>query len=277
MPVNAVNDVRPFRALHYDHEKIADIGSCLAQPYDVISPQQQEVYYRQHPHNVIRLILSKEQSGDNESENPYTRAKNTLEQWRKEGMIRGTERTSFWVYEQAFDIPEIGRKKVKGFIGLVRLQDYEEKKILAHERIMSRPLEDRVRLMQATETQFEYIWSIYQDKAYVIDNILDEAYDLLGWVEGVHRRLRDIGNLCTQYRFAHVIGIHSCDTASTNDDLSARIVERRKVIPHQAERQRRLATAGFSRDSQGFSRFDRERDVVDRVDALSKAGDILCC
>jgi uncharacterized protein (DUF1015 family) len=171
----SVNEVRPLRALHYDPEKIDDIGLCLAQPYDVISPEQQENYYKQHPYNVIRLILNKEQAGDNESENPYTRAKNYLAQWETEGVIRGTGRLSFWVYEQAFDIPEIGRKKVKGFIGLVRLQDYEERKILPHEKIMTRPLEDRVHLMRTTETQFEYIWSIYHDRAYVIDNILDET------------------------------------------------------------------------------------------------------
>jgi uncharacterized protein (DUF1015 family) len=29
--------------------------------------------------------------------------------------------------------------------------------------------------MRTTQTQFEYIWSIYQDRAYVIDNILDET------------------------------------------------------------------------------------------------------
>ncbi|UCF99709.1 MAG: DUF1015 domain-containing protein [Spirochaetaceae bacterium] len=170
-----MNEVRPFRALHYNPDKIEDIGLCLAQPYDVISAQQQELYYKQHPHNVIRLILNREQPGDNESENPYSRAKSYLEKWETEGVIRETARPSFWVYEQSFDIPEIGRKQVKGFIGLVRLQDYAERKILPHEKIMTRPLQDRVRLMRATETQFEYIWSIYHDKAYVIDNILDDT------------------------------------------------------------------------------------------------------
>jgi hypothetical protein len=58
------NEVRPFRALHYDPDKIENIGLCLAQPYDVISGEQQDGYYEQHPHNVIRLILNKEQPGD---------------------------------------------------------------------------------------------------------------------------------------------------------------------------------------------------------------------
>ena len=169
------NDVRPFRALHYDPATIGDIGPCLAQPYDVISPAQQDAYYRCHPRNVIRLILNREEPGDDEQNNRYTRARGFLEAWRQERVFRQTERPSFWVYEQEFDIPEIGRKSVKGLIGLVRLQDYAERRILPHEKIMTRPLQDRVRLMGATETQFEYIWGIYQDKAYVIDNVLNAA------------------------------------------------------------------------------------------------------
>jgi uncharacterized protein (DUF1015 family) len=170
-----VNEVLPFQALHYDPERIGDIGPCLAQPYDVISPDQQETYYRRHPYNVVRLILNREEPGDDGRDNRYTRARKTLDEWRGEGSLHRSERPSFWVYEQEFDIPEIGRKKVKGFIGLVRLQDYAERRVLAHEKIMTRPLEDRVRLMEATETQFEYIWGLYQDKAYVIDNVLDAA------------------------------------------------------------------------------------------------------
>ena len=169
------NEVVPFRGLHYNPEKIGDIGPCLAQPYDVISAEQQQAYYGRHPYNVIRLILSREEPGDSEADNRYTRAHECLKAWRAGQVLHETARPSFWIYEQEFDIPEIGRKKVKGFIGLVRLQDYAERRILPHEKIMVRPLEDRVRLMQTTETQFEYIWSIYQDRAYVIDNILDAA------------------------------------------------------------------------------------------------------
>jgi uncharacterized protein (DUF1015 family) len=168
-----LNDVLPFRALHYDPQEVQDVGLCLSQPYDVISAAQQEAYYRQDEHNVIRLILNREEAGDDERSNRYTRARDLLAVWRRQGVMNYARRPSFWVYEQEFDIPEIGRKKVKGFIGLVRLQDYAKRRILPHEKVLTRPLEDRIRLTRTTGTQFEYIWSIYQDKAYVIDNILD--------------------------------------------------------------------------------------------------------
>jgi uncharacterized protein (DUF1015 family) len=192
---DSVNDVRPFRALHYDPAKVPDIGLCLSQPYDVISPAQQDAYYAQHPHNVIRLILNRITEGDTESDNRYTRARDLLSAWTRDGILRPTRAPSFWVYEQEFDLPDIGRKRVKGFIGAVRLRDYSERKILPHEKVLKGPLEDRIRLTQVTNTQFEYIWSLYQDKAYIIDNILDEAASaapIIDFVEqplGVRHRL----------------------------------------------------------------------------------------
>lgn len=168
-----INEVRPFRALHYDPAVVSDIGLCLSQPYDVISGAQQEAYYRQHPNNVVRLILGRIEAGDTENDNRYTRARDLLGRWREDGILRLTGRPSFWVYEQEFDLPDAGRRRVRGFIGAVRLRDYAERRILPHEKVIKGPLEDRIRLTETAATQFEYIWSLYQDKAYIIDNILD--------------------------------------------------------------------------------------------------------
>ena len=170
-----INDVRPFKALHYNPEKISDIGQCLSQPYDVISPEQQEAYYKQHENNVIRLILGKINPGDDESNNRYTRAGDFLSAWVSNGILHSTGRSSFWAYEQEFEIPVIGKRKVKGFIGKVRLQDYEEMRILPHEKVMKNPVEDRIKLVETTQTQFEYIWCLYQDKGFVIDSILEKC------------------------------------------------------------------------------------------------------
>ncbi len=170
---DTINEVRPFKAIHYNPEKIPDVGRCLAPPYDVISPEQQETYYRQHPNNVVRLILNRIASQDDGKNNRYARARDLLRQWTQEDVLHATQRPSFYVYEQEFDVPGGGRRRMKGFIGLVRLHDYDEGSVLPHEQILTRPLEDRVRLTEVTRTQFEYIWALYRDKAYVIDNVLD--------------------------------------------------------------------------------------------------------
>ena len=170
-----INDVRPFRATHYDPARVGDIGPCLAQPYDVVGPAQVDAYLARHPNNVIRLTLDKVRPGDDEHSNRYTRARATFQSWLREGVLRSTHRPSFWVYEQEFDLGHTGPRKVKGFIGAVRLHDYEDGVVLPHEQVMQNVVSDRLKLTETTQIQFEYIWSLYQDKAYVIDNILDQS------------------------------------------------------------------------------------------------------
>jgi uncharacterized protein (DUF1015 family) len=168
----AINEVKPFRAEHYNPEKIPEIGLCLSRPYDVISPAEQDEYYRQHPYNVVRLILNKIEPTDNEADNRYTRSRDLLDAWRKGQVLVSYRRPSFWVYEQDFQVEGLPPRHVSGFIGLVRLQDYESGKILPHENIIREPLEDRIRLTRTTRTQFEYIWGMYPDPEHTVDRIL---------------------------------------------------------------------------------------------------------
>jgi uncharacterized protein (DUF1015 family) len=167
-----INEVRPFRADHYNPEKIKAIGLCLTRPYDVISPSEQDEYYRRHPYNVVRLILNKIEPGDGNDNNRYTRSRDLLNAWRDEKAIVSYRRPSFWVYEQDFQVEGLPPRHLSGFIGLVRLQDYASGRVLPHENIIREPLEDRIRLTRTAHTQFEYIWSMYPDPHNTVDGIL---------------------------------------------------------------------------------------------------------
>ena len=52
--------IKPFRGLRYNHDIVKDCSAVVTPPYDVISPAEQERYYRNHPNNMIRLDLGKE-------------------------------------------------------------------------------------------------------------------------------------------------------------------------------------------------------------------------
>ena len=171
----AANEVLPLQALHYDPQRVEEIGRCLAQPYDVISPAMQEVYYEQHPYNVVRLILGRRHAGDSAADNRYTRAAATLQDWLARGVLRQTERPSFWAYEQRFAVPGAGSRRVTGLIGRVRLQDYATGAILPHEQVMGGVVEDRLRLTRACNVQMEYIWSIYRERSGAVDRLLERA------------------------------------------------------------------------------------------------------
>ena len=52
--------IHPFRGLRYNLQKVSDLSTVIAPPYDVIDAEAQEQLYQRSPHNVIRLILGKQ-------------------------------------------------------------------------------------------------------------------------------------------------------------------------------------------------------------------------
>ena len=59
-------EIIPFRGVLYNRQKVGDLESVIAPPWDVISTELQEDLYTRSQWNVVRLILGKELPGDNE-------------------------------------------------------------------------------------------------------------------------------------------------------------------------------------------------------------------
>ena len=70
----------PFRGILYNVSKVSS-EDVLAPPYDLIMPEYQEELYQKSPYNIVRIDFGKEQPGDNETDNKYTRAKQYLNDW----------------------------------------------------------------------------------------------------------------------------------------------------------------------------------------------------
>jgi len=96
--------IRPFRGIVYNKEKIGDISRVVAPPYDVISPEEQNFYYQLHPFNIIRIILGKEQKGDNSRENKYTRAAKFFREWLSSGILKKEDVPSIYIYGQEYTV-----------------------------------------------------------------------------------------------------------------------------------------------------------------------------
>ena len=65
-------DVRPLPGIRY--ADAAHLAALVTPPYDVISPEAQARYYARDPHNIIRLELGRDEPGDDDLDNRYTRA-----------------------------------------------------------------------------------------------------------------------------------------------------------------------------------------------------------
>src|SRR5438045_1854019 len=97
-------DVRPFRAYRYDLGRVGPLSDVVAPPYDVIDPALQDRLHGQSPYNVIRLDLSKDQPGDTEQDNRYTRAGRLLRDWVQDGVLKQDTARGLYVCHQEWQV-----------------------------------------------------------------------------------------------------------------------------------------------------------------------------
>ena len=79
--------IASLRGLRYDPKHVGALSQVIAPPYDVIDAALQARLYQQHPANVVRLELNREEPGDGELSNRYTRAAGFLKAWREQGAL----------------------------------------------------------------------------------------------------------------------------------------------------------------------------------------------
>jgi uncharacterized protein (DUF1015 family) len=163
-------DIRPFRALRYDPQRV-NPTLVVTQPYDKITSEMQERYYAASPYNLVRIILGRREADDNTAHNVYTRASAYGAEWRREGILREDERPSVYVYTQTFATPSGGKAERMGFIALGRVEDYSAKVVFRHEQTLAKPKADRLELLRATRAHYEQLFLLYED-AREIDSLL---------------------------------------------------------------------------------------------------------
>jgi uncharacterized protein (DUF1015 family) len=146
--VETVARIRPFTALRYAD---SDLSRLVAPPYDVISGEQRAEYLARSPHNVVHLTLS-----DNEEQ-----AARDLAAWRDEGVLVEDAAPACWWLAQRYVGPDGVEREREGFVAALRLEPYESRIVLPHERTHAGPKEGRLRLLRATRTQLEPIFLLW--------------------------------------------------------------------------------------------------------------------
>ncbi|MCK4556053.1 MAG: DUF1015 family protein, partial [Candidatus Aminicenantes bacterium] len=66
-------DIHPFKGLRYNAQKVK-LEEVITEPYDRIPPALQEEYYKRNPHNVVRIILGKDDDPEHPEKDKYKRA-----------------------------------------------------------------------------------------------------------------------------------------------------------------------------------------------------------
>ncbi len=163
-------EIAPFHGLIYNLDLIKDPSKVLAPPYDVIGKEEQEALHRKSPYNIVRLILAREEGGKDR----YSNAGETFRRWIEEKVLLKDTRPAIYPYYQTYRVN--GRERTrKGFIALLRLEEFGSGKVFPHERTLSRPKEDRLRLMEACKANLCPIFGLYADPLRGVERIFEKA------------------------------------------------------------------------------------------------------
>ena len=123
----------------------------MAPPYDVISAEERGRYLALDPHNVVHLTLP-----DSEQD-----AADDLKDWQAEGMLEREAEPAVWALSQTYTGPDGVERTRNGLVVTLRLEPYENRIVLPHERTHAGPKEGRLRLLRATRTQLEPIFLLH--------------------------------------------------------------------------------------------------------------------
>jgi uncharacterized protein (DUF1015 family) len=172
----------PFRALRYDPARV-NMEDVVTQPYDKITPAMQQCYYEASPYNLIRVILGKHEPGDTDPQdflpageqarNVYTRAAETLRDWRHDRILAEESEPAVYGYSQTYTVPGTSESRERrGFIALGHLYDYADKVVYRHEQTFPKHKSDRLALFKATRAYCEQIYMLYSDPAFTAEKLI---------------------------------------------------------------------------------------------------------
>ena len=166
--------IHAFRGIRYNLGQVGALSDVIAPPYDVIDPSLQDELYRQHPLNVIRLILNRAEAGDNEFQNQYTRAASTLRRWQRDGVLQTDPAPAIYVYHQIYTHGGESFTR-RGFMARVSLEKLGSGAIYPHEETHAAAKADRLQLTRACQANLSQIFSVYPDPDNVVQQGLESA------------------------------------------------------------------------------------------------------
>jgi len=175
-----VTDVRPFRALRYDPQRV-ELSRVLAPVYDVVAPEDRPLYWERDPYNALRLELTR--NVEEEAATDYSETAGRLAEWRRAGVLVRDPEPALYVLRQTFTAPD-GRALARtGFLAALRLEDYARRIVRPHERTLAGPKADRLKILRATRVNLSSVFLLYDDRAGELERVLEAALAGAGAIE----------------------------------------------------------------------------------------------
>ena len=192
--------VLPFRGIRYNADHAGDIVQLVAPPYDVVDDEKRDSLVSRNHYNIFSLELSKPDFSGTHKVDKYTCAKKKFEGWLSKKILEQKDKPAIYPYDISFSTP--GKNSCrKGFVALIRVEDWESRIVRPHERTFDRVTEDRFHLLQATEAQFSQVFILYRhspDAARILaESERKELYTVKDEAGNTHRlwKITDVDRL----------------------------------------------------------------------------------
>lgn len=166
-------EVKGFRGFRYNPQLISNMDHVITPPYDVITPEERAALAAGSPYNLVHLILPEEAEGRNKYEN----AAHALESWIATGAMRQDATAGLYLLRQHFTDLEGNPQTRRAFFGVIRLPEADENYVLGHERTFAKPVEDRLRLTEATGANLGAVFGLYADPEGALEPLLARMDD----------------------------------------------------------------------------------------------------
>lgn len=154
-------EIKPFKGMRYNSQKIENLTDVICQPYDQITNKMERAYKNRSPYNYVRLVLTKYAEG-HDRQREYRDAKKFADIWMKDEIFIKDNKNAIYPYWQEFTIDDKNYLR-KGFICIVRLEELGKDNILPHEKTLLKPKADRLNLLRITKKDFEPVFLLYTD------------------------------------------------------------------------------------------------------------------
>ncbi len=221
-----MTDIRPFRGVRYNPDQVKDLSSVISPPYDVISPQEQRLYHKESPYNIVRLEFGEDLPGDAAGDNKYTRAAGWLQSWLDEGVLFQESAPAYYVFEHRFVQQGMLISRL-GLAGRIRLGDEIGSSARPHEVVMQSKVQDRLELLQHCQLNISPIMGLVRPSDYGMDALLGDVIrqapdasvsDHQGvihnmWVIGDQESITRISDWCKSKTIYIADGHHRYETA----------------------------------------------------------------
>lgn len=155
--------IKPFCGTHYNPAKIADLSTVICPPYDVIDSKQLEVLRNKSAYNFSHVLLA---TGNN-----YKELGKKFRKWIDDEILIDDKTQSLYLYEQKFQYQGCRYQRF-GFLALLRMD--KEDSIYPHEHTLSKPKEDREKIINAMETNLSPIFVVIPETVEVFNRAYEE-------------------------------------------------------------------------------------------------------